>query len=55
MISQLSAKVSGKIKKGRPNGRWLDSIRNELSGMKRKTGLNRGVSYKTSTPHKNVK
>ena len=41
--------VPGKRRRGRPKRRWLDNIKNDLSerklsGRKRKTGLNGGVS-----------
>ena len=53
--------VPGKRRRGRPKQRWLDNTKKDLSerancqGRKRKTGLNGGVSYETSTPHKSWK
>ena len=45
----MGMEVPGKIRRGRPKRRWLDSIWNdlaerELSGETHKTGLNGGVS-----------
>ena len=46
--------VPGKRRRLRPKRRWLDSIRNDLSGREM-TGLNGGDSYETSTSRKNGK
>ena len=53
----MGMEVPGKRRRGRPNRRWLDSIRNDLSerGLSEETGLAGGVSQDTSTPHKSGK
>ena len=55
----MGMEVPGKRRRGRPKRRWLDSMRNDLSGgcqrRTRKTGLDGGVPQDTSTPHKSGK
>ena len=48
--------VPGKRGRGIAKQKWSDIIRTYLSErMERNTELNGGVSYETSTPHKNAK
>ena len=54
----MEMKVQWRRKRGRPNRRWLDKVKDDikqkiLSWRKYTTVLHGGVYYHTSTPHKN--